>query len=94
MVDEDAATRDRAEALIVETEVDVFTCASGEAAVEVDRHPSAAAVGELRPGIRMVPTAGTPETCQGRPPEEAVCTRRPRLPLNVLVPPHAALSAP
>ncbi len=94
MVEEDAATRDRAEALIVETELDVFTCASREAAVEVDRHRLAAAAGELRPGIRIVPTAGTPETCQGRPPEEAVCTRRPWLLLDGLVPPHAALGAP
>ncbi|GJD59114.1 response regulator [Methylobacterium dankookense] len=112
VVDEDAAARDRAEMLLGETELDVVTCASGEAAVEVlrrrgqeivllltkatldgelDGHGLATAAGKLRPGIRVVLTTGTPETCRERLPDEAVCTRQPWLPLDVLVQAHAAL---
>ncbi|MBD8907532.1 response regulator [Methylorubrum zatmanii] len=112
VVDEDAAARDRAEALLGETELDVVTCASGEAAVEVlrsrggdvvllltkatlkggvDGHRLATAACKLRPGVRVVLSTGTPETCRARLPYEAVCTRHPWLPLDVLVQAHAAL---
>ena len=112
VVDEDDVARNRAEALLGETELDVITCASGEAAVEVlqrcgedvallltkatlkgdvDGHRLAIAAGELRPGIRVVLSTGTPQTCRERLPGEAVCTRQPWLPLDVLVQAHAAL---
>lgn len=111
VVDDDRATRVEAETLLGETDLDVITCASGGAAVEVlqrcgedvvmllttatlqgdmDGHRLAAAAGKLRPGIRVVLSTGTPETCRERLPSGAMCTRQPWLPLDVLVHAHAA----
>ena len=54
----------------------------------------AAAAGTLRPGIRVVVSSGAPEACRERVPEAAVCTRRPWLPLDILIHAHAALREP
>ncbi|AYO83234.1 DNA-binding NtrC family response regulator [Methylobacterium sp. PvP062] len=115
VVDDDQATRAEAETLLGETDLDVITCASGEAAVEVLQrcgddvvmllstatlkgevggHQLATAAGRLRPGIRVVVSTGTPETCRKRVPVQTVCTRRPWLPLDILAQAHAALREP
>jgi DNA-binding NtrC family response regulator len=109
VADDDLATRAQAETLLGETDLDLITCVSGEAAVEVlqrwgddvvrllttatlqgevDGHQLAKAAGRLRPGIRVVVSTGTPDACRERLPE-AMCTRQPWLPLDVLVQAYA-----
>lgn len=58
---------------------------------EVGGHQLAKAAGTLRPGIRVIVSTGTPETCRKRLPGQTVCTRRPWLPLDILVQAHEAL---
>jgi CheY-like chemotaxis protein len=115
VVDDDYATRVEAEMLLGQTDLDLITCASGEAAVEVlqrcgddvvmllttatlqgeiDGHQLARAAARLRPGMRVVVSTGTPETCRKRPPGETVCTRQSWLPLDILVQAHEALREP
>lgn len=115
VVDEDAGARTRAETLLGETDLDVVTCASGAAAIEmlrrrggnvvlllttatlageIDGHRLTRQASELRPGIRVVMSTGTPEICRSLMPDEAICTRSPWLPLDVLNQAHAALREP
>lgn len=61
---------------------------------EIGGHRLARQAGEFRPGIRVVMSTGTPETCRARMPDAAVCTRSPWLPLDVLVQAHAAMREP